>query len=660
MTLLRVGSMHRLNSRIRSRLSHMKQCTIIQQDAYATRVWSFSEIQAIVEPMLSSPTLRGLLSLLLRTIPLHNTQDSADSLEKAIQKELSITQQTTRVAKLSYPFFSTFNHAASIPMSPDLPFRPFLNITIRARLRHWRESLAYHTYLPQCSFKSIGSIGRDNLLRQSQTNFANDSKRPVSTADLERYYMETGYTVEGPCEVRAAWKYNDLKPRIYYAIGPSAYFAARYTWHVFDSLQRAFKCTDPHHRFSFHRFPMIDFSYEVFMIYDYESFTSNLVDFPRFTLELGDFIKGIRAKRFDTHSGIEEFDVGQLVENYNSVCNEKGEFDVSRVVHMPDGTSRLILNHHVAGMLGVYGNITGSTALHGLVGMVIAGSEDRVNAIGDDAGGIFDSSVYTVDEIRDQIRVLGTIADDKFELWTEDQSLAEDGIGWKFVKRPLNVTYGVITQGWMPDFPIYPVLLDQADDSHTTQSLPLIQRRRSAVRQSIRLMESMRAHIGLITDADIQITLEFLRWLFRALHLPQLGSLPTGKQKIDMTDRSWYPDEYLATPVLVEESIRIGWWTTLRERASSDTGVVRIPLMGDKVALPNRMFEGDEFEGIGSKIMGLLENIGIIRKQVMYEVRLLSDETLDIYEDYITGRRKALYKYQVMETYPQWETYLCM
>jgi len=182
------------------------------------------------------------------------------------------------------------------------------------------------------------------------------------------------------------------------------------------------------------------------MIYDYESFTSNLCEFPRFCEELGHFLRGYEAKRFNTHTGLEEFDLGDLILDYNKTCNVNGEFDVSKVVHMDDGSSRLILEHHVAGMLGVYGNITGSTALHGIVGLVIAGHEDRINTIGDNAAGMFDTEVMGVAEIKDQIRLLGDISDDKFEIWERDQDDEDDDVSWKFVKRPLNVESGLYAQ----------------------------------------------------------------------------------------------------------------------------------------------------------------------------------------------------------------------
>jgi hypothetical protein len=656
MTMLRVGGSHRTNLRVRNRLSSMKRESVIQPTSSGLRVWSYTEIMTMIDPLLRTPVLRSLLSLLLRSIPLADESDAFDSISSGIAKELQTTQQTTKHATLCYPFLTDLATSISMPMHPDLPFRPFLSAAIYHRLLRWKERLRNKLLLPQCSFKSVGDISRDNLLHMAHVNFTEGFKQPVSTADLERFYAETGQRVSGPCEVRMAWKYNDLKPRIYYAIGADAYFAARYTWEIFDSLQRSFKCSDPRTRYQFHRFPMIDFDQEVFMIYDYASFTSNLADFPRFVAELGVFLKGTGARLFDTHRGIVEIDLSHLLDTYNNICNIEGEFDISKVVHLEDGSSRLILNHHVAGMLGVYSNITGSTALHGLVGMTIAGTEDRINTIGDDASGVFDTSRMSIDETKDCIRIIGDIAEDKFEVWTEDQCTEEDGIGWHYTKRPLNIEYGVVDTGWMPDFPIYPVLLSECDRVHTVQEKKFDERRRIAILQSIRLLESMRSHVGLIDDTDIQIVLEFLTWLYGLLRIPVNGSLPSRSYH-SIASRTSYPDKFLASPVLVEESITVGWWKTLTETMQSDTGYLTLPVCEDDRYVPEVMMAGQEFTARGSKIFGILEKIGVLSKEQMIEEVLVTEESLERMEQIMIGELHSSYRYTVLQDYPQWTSY---
>lgn len=49
-----------------------------------------------------------------------------------------------------------------------------------------------------------------------------------SLKEVERFYCHTGVTIDGPVEMRSSWKYNDLKPRIYYAQGPTVYSVSKY------------------------------------------------------------------------------------------------------------------------------------------------------------------------------------------------------------------------------------------------------------------------------------------------------------------------------------------------------------------------------------------------------------------------------------------------
>jgi hypothetical protein len=380
MTLLQVGGTHRTNARIGKRLSHMHRTTLLQPTIDGIRVWSFGDVMALLGPLLETPVLRGLLSLYLRSIPLDDPEDAASARERGLAKELQTTQTTTRIATLCYPMLSSYEHSATIPMHPDIPFRPFLQVAMHNVLRRWRKKLSNYLLLPQCSYKSIGFISESNLLESMGLVLPENHRYHTSTAMLETHYMKSGIQVEGPCEVRSAWKYSQLKPRIYYVIGASDYFAARYTWRIFDSLQRAFKASDPYHRFTFHRFPEIDFTREVLLIYDYTSFTSNLVDFPRFCSELAAFLRGYMVKVFDTRYGIVEKDLGDIIGEYNSICNTNGAFDVSRVINFPDGTPRVVLHHHVAGMLGVYGNITGSTALRTYLSVALPNCTKRMES----------------------------------------------------------------------------------------------------------------------------------------------------------------------------------------------------------------------------------------------------------------------------------------
>jgi hypothetical protein len=472
--------------------------------------------------------------------------------------------------------------------------------------------------------------------------------------------MEEGHAVPGPCEVRYAWKYNDLKPRIYYAIGADAYFHARYMWRIFDSLVKVFRSTHPESRYNTYRFPMFTLPESVFLIYDYTSFTSMLEEFKRYCAWLGDFLKGYTCRIWDTHCGVREDDLGSLMHAYNAACNIQAEFSVHRLTEQsPDDTS-VILNHHVAGLLGVFGNIVGSTSLHGLVGIQITGNQDWLNAIGDDAEMLIDGDLIGLEETKDCIRLLGDIADEKFEIFIEDEMTMDQSNGWHFTKRPITVSHHNIETGWMPDFPIMARILGQQDGQHTISPEPHWIRRRLLIKQTCRLFDSMRLHLRFLDDDDIPICLQILRTLYRTMLLPENGSFPM-KRRHDGSEYDRYPDTNLCVPVLCEESITKGWWTTLREQRGVFQEIITIPVaFSGNLEFPMTLTIGDTFHYTSEKGLALFEKLGKLGKTMQMEDRMVSDQALDTLESFIFRRSKPVYEYCVFETVDLWPSYACI
>lgn len=658
MTFLRVGVMPHQNTQLRKRhYLQFRRLLVYIPSTSGTKVMTGADLLTLLHDLMQTPTRRGILSLYLRCVPIHDPCEWKVAVQSGLEKEISATQCTSRVATLIYPFLSSYKHSALYQMSPNYPHRPFLMVQLHTKFLQWRRALSRHLYIPQCSHKTIGRQSRDYLAQRWISTGIPAYHQDATTVDLERYYSETGAGIEGACEVRMAWKYNDLKPRVYYAIGGSSYFAARYVHYIFDSLQRSFPTTDPNRRFSFIRFPYVNFTHQVFMIYDYTSFTSMLIDFRVFVDQLAEFVGGCRAKAFDSHIGLTVMDLRELLLEYNRVCNQDGTFDVARVVPPGDDNSEyVILHHRVAGMLGVYGNIVGSTVLHGLTGIVIAGDEDAVNTIGDDAAGVYDVDDMTLTEIQEAILTIGDIERGKFKVWYTDQSQEEDHVGWHYTKRPVNVDYGAIMQQWMPDFPIVPNIMGIRDGQHTVHPTSFYDRRRLLIKQSIRLLESLHRHTSLVDDVDVQMVLDFLQALYKRMNLPLYGSFPNRHAKIK--GYAVGPDTTLCTPPLIEESIRNGWWTTLKERGVAETGVVTVPVMEMTSALPDRLTVGVEFRYKGDRVLALIEKLGYVRKEVEVEDRLLTEETLRILEDLAFRKRVPVYKYVVLEEYRPWETYV--
>jgi len=474
-------------------------------------------------------------------------------------------------------------------------------------------------------------------------------RKDYTTGDLEAFYRESGRKVPGSCEVRYAWKFNDLKPRIYYSIGAEAFFAARYVWAIFDRVQRLFRGSNPNSRYTFIHFPFIDFDEEVFMIYDYASFTSRLADFKRFVGEMAVFLD-VECWIFDTAVGMKKDNLRQILEEYNRVCNMDGRFSIHK---LPGSRSdqAIILHHKVAGMLGVFGNITGSTSLHGIVGIMSTGEENRINTIGDDAGGVWKKDM-SIDQIKEAIRSIGEIADEKFEIWEQGQEDIEEDDSWHYTKRPIRIENGIVVQGWLPEFPIIGYSLPRYPDHITIRRESLIIRRRTFLKQTCRFLTS--CAFRQIDDSDVQMILDILKDCYYRLSLPVGGSLPKRYSK--PADGRPFPDEVLCVPKLSEETIRRGWWQVLKDEADR-SGVIRLPATEARDDLPEVLVEGHTFRHEGNPVLSVLRNIGVVRSEVLYEDRLITEETLELLDSILLGQRHRLYQFTVLEDYPAWTSY---
>jgi hypothetical protein len=166
----------------------------------------------------------------------------------------------------------------------------------------------------------------------------------------------------------------------------------------------------------------------------------------------------------------------------------------------------------------------------------------------------------------------------------------------------------------------------------------------------------MRSHLQLVTDVDIQIVLEFSTWLFKQMNLPLHGSLPVRKRHSTLKGPS-FPDRYLATPVICEQSIRVGWWHTLTENLQSDTGYLTVPRIDVPTELPSEMRQGRSFPSKGGKVLGVLEKIGVVRKELLLEDQLVCDDVLERMERFMSGHLSATYEYHVLSDFEPWSQY---
>jgi hypothetical protein len=289
---------------------------------------------------------------------------------------------------------------------------------------------------PDYSGKTIGSSATQSYREKISTV---DVEYDNSTRGLEVLYHRTGEMVFGPTELRCALKYNDIKPRIYYARGPDQYYCSKYIQAIMNVLVDQFGVTHRFDRFTSSSVTVEPF--ETLFIYDYSSFTSKLVQLRSFTYHLANFFEDyITVEIVDTHKGPMHVSVKQLLLAYNDACNNFPSFEISDILNLGAEWTFPVLEHH-CGMLGVPGNISSSTLLHGIY-LMLAILSIICKVIGDDA--LAKGLVEDEDELNWALSGIGDANRDKTELWRPESEEVEDleDDSWHYTKRPINRVAG--------------------------------------------------------------------------------------------------------------------------------------------------------------------------------------------------------------------------
>jgi len=266
-----------------------------------------------------------------------------------------------------------------------------------------------------------------------------------STRGLEFLYHKTGVRLQGLTELRWAWKFNDLKPRIYYARGPSQYYDAKYIQQLFNKLIDTIPVCHKRERYFTSTIKLS--ADELFFIYDYESFTSCLEEIKQFSHALGDFFSGYHSTFIDTFQGPIIMDVGEMIHQWNRSCNIYPSFDSGKAV-WESSESTLTEVTHSCGMLGVPGNISSCTLLHA-VHLAILLVSLLCKVVGDDAAGSCMEEDYP--SIFRLLTNIGKLEESKsvrfLDLSMEADLENTNDRAWHYLKRPINRLDNFVVSG---------------------------------------------------------------------------------------------------------------------------------------------------------------------------------------------------------------------
>jgi hypothetical protein len=329
-----------------------------------------------------------------------------------------------------------------------------------------------------------------------------------TTQGLEWLYSRNGNKLQGETELRLAWKWNDLKPRVYYARGPSQYYASRYIQEIFNQLIDSLPITNRFMRF-FHSGIRLDQDDNLY-IYDYSSFTSSLEEVKCFLRELAATCSGQMVQVLDTYHGILVVDLGKVIEDFLEECNDFPAFDINRFPEEIVNDDPIRRNS--TGMLGVPGNITSSTLVHGIHLAIILESLIKGKCVGDDAIAATPKDEKTFEE---DIQGLGGVSMTKGASWLScDKYLMED-FTWNYVKRPLDRMDDRIVVGDMLTFPTIGAFFNIKDGIHTHIPLDTLTLSMRQATMLWRLCQSI-DELGRELDADEEeIVDQFVYTMYR-------------------------------------------------------------------------------------------------------------------------------------------------
>lgn len=338
------------------------------------------------------------------------------------------------------PFFGNYRESIHPSVSPN----PRQAAMVHQLIDQWILALEKKEYILPHMTTKLCSKATQHAVAERYPEYLTFEEEGATQPDLEFLYMTYDDKFEGsPCEVKQRWYTSGVVPRTYYAAGAHAYHRSKYVRNALNLLCDFLPPTERYSRVNPHRIVLSSPTSHA-VIYDLTSFTSNMHEQRHFLSHLAMYARGRKVRILDSVEGILEVDLGDLLDEYNEL-NTEPTYSSSKLLG-PD----LVLTHHTAGFLGVYGNLASCTFLHGAVVSQLVSTCSQLGVAGDDGlveseddfttffvirllGLMEESKCYSTDEIGSQVylkrptrQVLNRIFSDSFALYSMLEHLADE------------------------------------------------------------------------------------------------------------------------------------------------------------------------------------------------------------------------------------------
>lgn len=487
----------------------------------------------LADQMHVSPVFSSYISMLTRSLPIRDDEfDPGETRLESAMKEFHVTQQEDRVQVLDYmAIMSPDPRDRARPFNPICPPSITKNTDFHTRLCNFRHKLpGLSPIRPQVTSKrSVSRMSAAMYCSSFEPPLAFD--KDVSPVDIEKRYEETGQKIMGSGEMRQTWTFGDLKPRTYFAMGGEDYHSSKYIRPIMNLLVNSFEETHFKTRSSAHS--IIISRYHRLFTYDYEAFTSNMAEQKHFLMNLAEFVEDVEIEVLDTYEGLLIVSAGQLIREYCQTCLFSPKFTMNRIIE--DGDFAQFVQN-IAGFLGVYGNISSATALHGIHAGLLFGDGSSSRCVGDDVLGSCPiiQTAFSLDEGLDAVESIGKINRDKVQIWKAEFEAEDDNndTGWHYTKRPIDRIGQNIVQGVLIQFPIIGAIFPEEDGVHDGGSLTFAERLRKASTGFFRVARQVKALLSdSLMDDEVELILSAMKMVYTALGVPLGGVLPCDRVK---------------------------------------------------------------------------------------------------------------------------------
>jgi hypothetical protein len=530
LTTTRVQQSSDYNDRLQASIEDIQafQVSTLTPNAITPAGYTLQDLRSDLNDIVSSVVFCSVLSYFVRAEAWENIDEITEQLQQSINKELAASQQQDRPQQINYDRVLPLRAAGRFdPLGSKSHFLNAFRMGLERVTNTWR--VQRHIYIPHAN--PLKNVSSDTIERYHEARGTpSDLTRHVTTVDLLRHYAETGEKIQGIPEVRTAWRYNDLKPRVYYAGGGESYWPCLFIKDLSRDLLQCLPSTSPETRFDTTRLTQYSYVSEdyIMVTYDYTSFTTSLAELKFFLHFLSTSLDGIVIQVLDVKEGIVSLDIGEYFRQYNDSQDINPEFDITRLF---DAESLVTLYQLRNGMLGVQGNINFSTLLHGIsLGRFTNDTNNLV--VGDDALVIILKRIF--DDLIESVNKLGSVEKTKFSTWTSKFESSNEkevfGSGWQFCKRPLDLDYnGQTVAGLLFDYPnLAPVFLK--DNFHVSTPATLLDLAHSLPMKWASFLHRIHLNLQDFTEYEaVFCTMPMIR-CYRKFGLPyETGCLPNTR-----------------------------------------------------------------------------------------------------------------------------------